>query len=156
VAQPTTLAEERVEQIRANPEGHRYAVDNAWLTGTPDEVAPRLVKAFTTLPSEKAFSLWFDFAHAPKPADMALSLQTTIYFASYVVWEDEKDDERCRAWLDERMADLAPVSVGCYLGDSDFTRRPAQFLSDEAYERLERIRAARDPHGRFVGYLGRS
>jgi hypothetical protein len=103
VAQPTTLAEERVEQIRANPEGHRYAVDNAWLTGTPDEVAPRLVKAFTTLPSEKAFSLWFDFAHAPKPADMALSLQTTIYFASYVVWEDEKDDERCRAWLDERV-----------------------------------------------------
>lgn len=150
---PTTLDEERTEQVRANPEGHRWAVDNAWLTGTPDEVAPRLVKAFTTLPTEKAFSLWFDMAPTRPLPDMALSLQTDIYFASYVVWDDEADDERCRAWLDERMHDLAPVTAGCYLGDSDFTRRPAQFLSAQAYDRLERIRAERDPDGRFAGYL---
>lgn len=37
-ARPTTLAEQLRGQRLANPEGHRYLVDNAWLTGSAAEV----------------------------------------------------------------------------------------------------------------------
>ena len=53
------------------------------------------------------------------------------------------------------MADLEPVTVGQYLGDSDLSRRQVRFMSDEAWARFQSIRAARDPDGLFVGYLDR-
>ena len=51
------------------------------------------------------------------------------------------------------MADLAPVTVGQYLGDSDLRRRPHRCLSEEASARLEQVCAERDPERLFVGYL---
>jgi hypothetical protein len=48
---------------------------------------------------------------------------------------------------------MEPVTVGQYLGDSDFLNRQVRFMSDENYQRLERIRRDRDPVGRFVGFL---
>ena len=51
------------------------------------------------------------------------------------------------------MADLEPVTVGQYLGDSDLSRRQLRFMSDDAWARLQRIQADRDPDGLFVGYL---
>ena len=84
---------------------------------------------------------------------MAFSLQSEIYLASYVVWESPEDDERCISWLEGAMADLEPVTVGQYLGDSDLSRRQVRFMSDEAWSRLQQIRAERDPDGLFVGYL---
>jgi FAD/FMN-containing dehydrogenase len=156
VGQPVTLAELRAEQIRANPEGHRYVVDNAYLAGPSSSLIPALTPAFGSLPTAKSFSLWFDLAHLPsRPLpDMAVSLQTDIYFASYVVASDPADDDRCRSWLDSTMARLSPFSPGVYLGDSDFTSRPAPFMSDPAWARFQQIRAARDPDGLFAGYLG--
>ncbi len=85
--------------------------------------------------------------------DMAFSLQSEIYLAAYFCWDDEADDERCRTWLDEVMTDLEPVTVGQYLGDSDLSHRQVQFMSDDAWARLQQIRAERDPDGLFVGYL---
>ena len=152
--EPTEMSELRAEQVRANPEGHRYTVDNAYLTGPAGEVVPRLVPAFTELPTAKSFSLWFDMGRAPeRPLDMALSMQTDLYYAAYVVHEDEADDALTRDWLNTTMRSLEPVTAGCYLGDSDFTRRPQQFMSDESFARLQEIRAARDPHGVFPSYL---
>jgi hypothetical protein len=51
------------------------------------------------------------------------------------------------------MADLEPVTVGQYLGDSDLSRREVRFVSDDAWARLEEVRAARDPDRLFVGHL---
>ena len=45
------------------------------------------------------------------------------------------------------------VGKGVYLGDTDFTRRPDRFLSDENFRRLQEIRARRDPDGLFCSYL---
>jgi FAD/FMN-containing dehydrogenase len=158
IAQPTTIGELRAEQERANPEGHRYTVDNAYLEGEPGALIPALAPAFTDLPTAKSFSLWFDLAHLPaRPLpDMALSLQTDIYFATYVVAEDAAQDAGCRTWVDDTMARLAPFSPGCYLGDSDLTIRPGKFMSDAAWDRLRAIRAVRDPGGLFAGYLSSS
>jgi FAD/FMN-containing dehydrogenase len=155
IAQPVTIGELRAEQLRANPEGHRYTVDNAYLAGPPSSLIPAMAPAFTDLPTAKSFSLWFDLAHLPgRPLpDMALSLQTDLYFATYVVAEDAAQDAACRAWVGDTMARLAPFSPGCYLGDSDFTIRPDKFMSDPAWDRFRAIRAARDPGGLFAGYL---
>ena len=155
IAQPVTIAELRAEQIRANPEGHRYTVDNAYLSGPAESLIPALTPAFTTLPTEKSFSLWFDLAHLPaRPLpDMAVSLQSDIYFATYVVGSDAADDAVCRSWTTDTMTRLEPFSAGCYLGDSDFGVRPARFMSDEAWTRFQAIRARRDPNRLFAGYL---
>ena len=155
IAQPVTIGELRAEQVRANPEGHRYTVDNAYLQGEPGALIPALVPAFTGLPTAKSFSLWFDLAHLPghPMPDMALSLQTDIYFATYVVAQDAAQDAACRAWVGETMGRLSPFSPGCYLGDSDFTIRPDRFMSDAAWDRYREIRAARDPGRLFTGYL---
>lgn len=154
VAQPVTLGELRAEQLRANPEGHRYFVDNAYLTGDAATLIPALAPAFRDLPTAKAFSLWFDLAHLPaRPLpDMALSVQSDIYFATYVVCEEPSQDSRCRTWVDDTMRRLSPHSAGCYLGDSDFTVRTDRFMSDAAWNRYRQIRADRDPGGLFAGY----
>jgi FAD/FMN-containing dehydrogenase len=159
IAQPVTIGELRAEQLRANPEGHRYVVDNAYLAGPRHALVQAMTPAFTDLPTAKSFSLWFDLAHLPaRPAsgaglpDMALSVQSDIYFASYVVCESPGQDSRCRSWLSGAMSRLAPFSAGCYLGDSDLTVRPDRFMSDAAWDRFLRIRADRDPGGLFPGY----
>jgi FAD/FMN-containing dehydrogenase len=153
-AVPTTIDEQRKRQLDDNPEGHRWAVDNAWLSGAAAEVVPAVRRACTTLPNEKAFTIWFSMAPLRTLPDMAFSLQSEIYLASYVVWEDPDDDERCISWLESVMADLEPVSVGQYIGDSDHTRRKRVLLAEENLQRLQGIIADRDPDGLFVGYLG--
>lgn len=151
-AEPADIADLRAEQIRANPEGHRYFVDNAYLTGTTEDLIPAMTPAFTELPTPKSFSLWYDLAHTPVPEDMALSRQTDIYFATYTIAGNPSDDATCRSFVDETMARLAPLEAGCYLGDSDFTVRPDRFMSDAAWDRYRRIRAERDPDRLFAGY----
>ena len=153
-AVPTTLEEQRARQLADNPEGHRWAVDNAWLSGPVERVLPAMRRAYTTLPNDRAFTIWFSMAPLRQLPDMAFSLQSEIYLASYVLWENEADDQACQAWLRDVMADLEPVTVGQYLGDSDLRRRQVRFMSDANWARLQEIRARRDPDGLFVGYLG--
>ena len=152
-AVPTTIDEQRKRQLHDNPEGHRWAVDNAWLSGPASAVVPAMRRAYTTLPNDKAFTIWFSMAPLRELPDMAFSMQSEVYLASYVAWESPEDDERCTSWLASAMADLEPVTVGQYLGDSDLSRRQLRFMSDENFQRLQEIRAVRDPDGLFVGYL---
>jgi FAD/FMN-containing dehydrogenase len=156
VAQPVELASLHDEQLLANPDGHRYFADNAFLDGSASELVPALVPAFIDLPTAKSFTVLGDFTPmlSRRQPDMAASIQTSLYFAAYVIGETSREDVRCRAWLDATMNRVAPRSAGCYLGDSDLTVRPDRIMSDEAWSRFQRIRAARDPQGRFPGYLG--
>ena len=152
-AQPTTLAAQLAGQRAANPEGHRYLVDNAWLTGPAEEVVPAIRKVFTEHPTRQTFTIWFSMAPLRRLPDMAFSLQAEIYCATYVVHDEPERDAGLRAWLDEATAAMQPVTVGQYLGDSDFTVRQLRFMGDEQWRRLQEIRAARDPKGLFAGYL---
>ncbi|GGN31871.1 oxidoreductase [Actinoplanes campanulatus] len=152
-AVPTTLTSQRERQLADNPEGHRWAVDNAWLSGPAEKVVPAMRRAYTTLPNAKAFTIWFSMAPLRELPDMAFSVQSEIYLASYVLWEDPADDERCQEWLAGAMADLSPVAVGAYLGDSDLRRRPMRVLSEQAEGRYREILDVRDPGRLFTGYL---
>lgn len=153
-AKEDSLEQEYRNQAEANPNKHRYCCDNAYI-GNDEDVATVLEEAFTTLPSKKAFSLWYAMApvsRQPLP-DMALSVQSDHYFALYTVWEDEKDDERCQAWVRKIMKKVETHSVGAYLGDSDFQVRRTKYWSDENGERLRKVRQKWDPEGLICGYL---
>jgi FAD/FMN-containing dehydrogenase len=86
---------------------------------------------------------------------MAFSLEANVYLAAYAIWSDPEEDERHRAWVHGHFARLAEeVGRGLYIGDSDFSRRPDRFMADANLQRLAELRAARDPDGVFVPYLG--
>ena len=152
-AEPTTFAEQCVAQREANPEGHRYLVDNAWLTGPAEQLVPAMRRTFTEPPTAKTFTIWFSMAPLRQLPEFALSLQSEIYLATYLVYEDPAEDAGHREWLAARMAELQPHTVGQYLGDSDFTTRRLAFLAEPNWQRLQGIRAERDPESRFAGYL---
>jgi FAD/FMN-containing dehydrogenase/kynurenine formamidase len=109
-AAPTTFAEQMRDQRAANPRGHRYFVDNCWLSGPPERVVPAMRPAFTTLPTPASFAIWFSMAPLrPLPTDMVFSLQSEIYCAAYVVSDDASRNTELRAWLDGAMAAMRSV-----------------------------------------------
>lgn len=152
-AAASTLAEQRAEQELQNPEHAQYLTDNAWVDGDPAEIVERIRPLFTELPSEEAFSIWMSNTPTRPLPDMAFSLQTGAYVATYLVYDDPALEERYRVWLDRAYVRAQPVTAGQYLGDSDFTRRQLRFMADDNFARLQRIIRDRDPHGRFARYL---
>ncbi|KAF2500882.1 FAD binding domain protein [Lophium mytilinum] len=152
--QPSSLADQYRIQAGANPEGHRYCAENAYIKNDAD-VPAVMEDAFTTAPHPKAFCIWYAMApcsRRPLP-DMALSTQSDHYFALYTVWEHESDDERCQSWVSNTMRKVERHSDGAYLGDSDFQVRRTRFWADANAERLMDIRRKYDPEGRICGYL---
>jgi FAD/FMN-containing dehydrogenase len=154
-AAPATLAEQKADQERANPEHAQYLTDNIWVDGDPDEIVERIRPLFTELPTPRAFTIWMSNLPTRGLPDMAFSLQTGAYVATYCVYDDPAEEHDNRAWLDASMANAQPVTAGQYLGDSDFTRRQLRFMAEPNFARLQRIIADRDPEGRFQRYLAK-
>lgn len=150
----TSLEQEYNDQARANPEGHRYTADNAYICNDAN-VLEILEEAFTTLPSRKAFALWYSMAPVSRRPleNMALSMQSDHYFALYTVWEHKEDDERCQNWVKNIMRGVDIHSEGAYLGDSDFQVRRTRFWGEKEGIRLHDIRRKWDPLGTICGYL---
>jgi hypothetical protein len=152
VCVPATLQQEYEEQRRQNPRGGRYASDNLWLSGSAKEVVPLLKPCFETLPTTRTFALWYSMAPLLPLSDMALSLQSEIYFAVYTVWADAADDARCRGWLYDQMKRMETFSDGFYLGDSDPPMRSARFMSEKSFRKLQQLREKYDPGGKLCSY----
>jgi FAD/FMN-containing dehydrogenase len=150
---PTTIEEENRAQAAQNPEGYRYAVDCAWTDAPAAVLAPLLRRLWSELDTPHSFSIWYGWAPDRERPDMAFSVEDTVYVATYAIYEDEADDERYRSWVHGRTAELARHGTGVYLGDSDFTQRQDQFLSDRNFARLREVREKWDPEGRFASYL---
>ncbi len=149
----SSLAEQRDQQNLQNPRGARYITDNIWATGDAAESLERLRPLFTDLPTPEAFTIWFSNAPMRPLPEMAFSLQSEVYVATYMVYEDPAEDAPNRSWLNQALEYAHPVTVGQYLGDSDMTNRQLKFMADENYARLQSIIADRDPEGLFVRYL---
>ncbi len=153
---PTDFAKRYEFADLANPQGHRWAVDCAWLDGSPKEIVPAMRSAFAAPPNRKSFSMFFSMAPLRTLPDMALSLQTEVYVATFVVYEDASDDAKMADWLQGRMQEMQPYTAGQFLGDADMGARQVKFLGDAQWERLGKIRAARDPDGLFLDYLAKT
>lgn len=170
-AQPTSLAGQYGPQEAANPPGHRYCSENAYVRNDVADVAGVLERGFTALPNRKSFALYFSMYPTSRRGEygvgggggsggasgevgsMALSMQSDHYFALYTVWEEERDDERMVGWVQDVMKGVERHAEGSYLGDADFQLRRTKFWRDENAKRLMEIRRKWDPEGRICGYL---
>ncbi|MFT4123078.1 MAG: FAD-binding oxidoreductase [Microbacteriaceae bacterium] len=160
-AEASTLAEQRRQQERDNPEHAQYLTDNAWIDAENTDAGiaravERLRPLFVDNPTQDGFAIWMSNAPMRTPLpDMAFSLQTEAYVAAYTVYHDPAEEARNRAWLDRAMAYAEPVTAGQYLGDSDMTVRQLRFMHPDNWARLQRIIAERDPGGRFARHLAK-
>jgi FAD/FMN-containing dehydrogenase len=137
------------------PDHHRWAVDNMWTHASFDELLPGLLRIARTLPPPPSHMLWLNWAPPPDRPDMAFSMEDSVYIALYGGWKDPDDDARHASWAQDRMGEMAHLASGCQLADENLGQRPARFVSDAHLERLDAIRAARDPQGRFHPWMGR-
>jgi FAD/FMN-containing dehydrogenase len=149
----SSMAEQKRSQVGQNPPHARYTVDNVWVDGDPATVIEAIEPLFLDLPTPGAFTIWFSMAPLRELPDMAFSMQSEAYVATYIVDDDPRRDLDNRSWLNGALRRAEPVTVGQYLGDSDMTNRQLRFMGDPQFTRLKSIIAERDPHGLFVGYL---
>ena len=152
--QETSLEKEYSNQAHANPAGHRYHCDNAYINDDAD-VASILEKALTTIPSKQTYAFYYPmnpWSRKELP-DMAVSLRSDHYVALYTIWKDESDDDRCQSWASSIIKDVKKHSPGSYLGDIDFQVRTTKFWGEEQGKRLKDIRRKWDPRGIICGYL---
>ena len=55
--------------------------------------------------------------------DLAYSLPSEYYISTFLVWEDQRDDEKHRIWLKDTYTEVAKVSCGTYIADFDAEMR---------------------------------
>ncbi len=152
---PTDL-ETAYQGVMSNyPTGYRYATDNMWTSASAEELLPGIRRIFETMPPHPAHLLWLNWGPSPARQDMAYSLEDEIYLAMYTVWNDPADDDAYSDWARSNMASMEHLQTGVQLADENLGQRPAKFVSDEAMVKLDRVRAAYDPDGRFHAWMGR-
>jgi hypothetical protein len=134
---------------------HRYAADNMWTSASADELLPGIHRILETIPEHPAHFLWLMWGPSPARQDMAYSLEDEVYLALYAGWIDPADDEKYSDWPRSNMASMAHLASGIQLADENLGQRPARFATDQAMARLDKVRAAYDPDGRFYSWMGR-
>jgi FAD/FMN-containing dehydrogenase len=137
------------------PEHHNYAVDNMWTHAPYDHLLPGLRRIADTLPPAPSHMLWMNWAPPSTRPDMAFSLEDVIYIALYGIWKDAPGEAAASTWAVDRMLEMAPLAKGVQLADENLGQRAAPFMADANLARLDRLRAAHDPSGRFHDYAGR-
>lgn len=150
---PTTLPDEHRFVDSGHPADLHYRVDSAWMSGPTEEIVAATRKLVLERPADDIGYTFFQFALPESGADIAASMSTDVMIGTYLITEDDSRDADNRAWLLAAMADLEPFTVGQYWGDSDQATREVKCLSDQSWERLQDVRAARDPEGRFATHL---
>jgi FAD/FMN-containing dehydrogenase len=135
------------------PPGRRYAADNMWTGASADQLLPGMREIAATLPSAPSHMMWMLWGPVQDLPDMAFSQQDDLYIALYAVWDDPAEDARHQAWVTDRMRKLEPLASGIQLADENLGARPARFMAEENFRRLQAVRAKYDPYGRFHSYM---
>jgi FAD/FMN-containing dehydrogenase len=151
----TTLAGWYSAVMSNYPKGHRFAADNMWTSASAEELLPGIRNIIETMPPHPSHFIFTGWNASPDRPDMAFSVEDEIYLALYTVWEDPADDERYRDWSASNMAAMSHLATGIALADENLGRRPARFITDANMARLDEVRAAYDPDGRFHSWMGR-
>ena len=137
------------------PDGHRYAVDNMWTHAPAADLLPGIRRIAETLPEAPSHMLWMNWGESPAREEMAYSVEDEIYIALYAVWQDPAGDEENVEWATGNMKAMEHLASGIQLADENLGRRPANFVREKNLEKLDRLRAERDPDGLFHEWMGR-
>jgi FAD/FMN-containing dehydrogenase len=137
------------------PTGYRYAADNMWTSASADQLLPGIRRIIETMPPHPSHFLFFNWQPSPERKDLFYGLEDEINLALYAVWKDPADDEQYANWGKSNLAAMAHLSPGINLADENLGRRPAKIATDQNMKRMDKIRAAYDPDGRFHSWMGR-
>ncbi len=148
------LLEESIDYQRGFGFG-RYAVDTVWA----DAPAPALdvvAREFLQAPARKSHVVVTIKGNTDLPADAALSRITDTWIGAYAVWDRPENDRANIDWLRQTSAALQPFAAGHAINELDTGGDPGKIertFSPEAWRKLARVRAERDPNGLFHGFL---
>jgi len=152
---PMKLAAMTARVMHHYPENHNYAVDNMWTHASAEELLPGVRQIAATLPPAPSHMMWMNWAPQKRRTDMAFSLEDDIYIALYGIWQGAEGKAAASRWAVDRMTEMAPLATGIQLADENLQQRPAPFMADANLARLDRLRTAYDPSGRFHAYGAR-
>jgi hypothetical protein len=116
---------------------------------------PAVRSIVESMPPPPSHFLWLNWGAPAERPDMAYSVEDDVYLALYGGWMDAADDDRYGDWAVSHMRALEPLASGIQLADENLGERPARFVSDANMARLDTVRRAWDPDGRFHSWLGR-
>jgi berberine-like enzyme len=148
-----------VQRMNDEPQawGHRFYMKSGFLPSLPDEVVDVCVEAMSRVPegTDCGIFLWScgrAYSAVPEEAMAFSGRDAAFWFSAEAMWEDEDDDEACRAWARTLMDEVTPfTSAGRYVNDvveagEDVAR---SVYGDSKYERLVALKRAWDPDNVF-------
>ena len=135
------------------PQGSRYHVDNMWTEANVADLLPGMRDIAATLPDSPSHMMWMLWGQPQTLPDMAFSMQAPLYVGLYAVGQDPTSDSRGRDWSTGHMRRLEPFASGIQLADENLGRRPFRFMAPPNLQRLQAIRAVRDPDGLFHSWM---
>ena len=134
----------------------RYTVDNV-LTDQGSEALHALAEHFTKAPSRDCHILAsYNMSMRALP-DSCFSWKADTFVGCYAIWDEEKDDARNFAWLNETLPIMDPFAIGHYVNEVEARTNPGRYVqcfSPVNWKRLQQLRAKYDPSGVFHSYLG--
>jgi FAD/FMN-containing dehydrogenase len=151
---PTTLANWYTAVMTNYPQGHRYVADSMFTSASAEELLPGIRGIIETMPPHPSHFVFTGWKTSADRADMVYGLEDEIYLALYTIWQDPADDERYRDWAGSNMAAMSHLATGISLADENLCRRPARFITETNMARLDKVRSAYDPDGRFHRWMG--
>ncbi len=153
VAEPITMPELYDLADALNPEGMRWSLEGMWLDGTAEEVVALAKPLNDTIPPGMVFVLWMVWGGFPEQENACWSSQAAVYLSPNAGWTDPADDLMMENWTNLPMEAIAEHSRGIQFSDNNVADRWDHGIQPEQAERLEQIREAYDPRGRFNSYM---
>jgi len=150
---PTTLSNWYTAVMTNYPQGHRYVADSMFTSASAEELLPGIGRIIDTMPPHPSHFIFTGWKTSPERVDKVYGLEDEIYLALYTIWQDPADDERYRDWAGSNMAAMSHLATGIALADENLCRRPARFITEPNMARLEKVRTAYDPDGRFHSWM---
>jgi hypothetical protein len=142
------------------PDGARYAVESVWSRDAA-VIFPGLARMVADAPSAASHALGVIYpaqsaVNAALP-DGAFSMVAPVIGLVHGLWHDPAEDAANLAWLRAGADSIAAATLGHYVGEADLARpdRMARCHSGAARARLDVLRLAHDPQGRFSGRVVR-
>ncbi|MEM9718170.1 MAG: FAD-binding protein [Bacteroidota bacterium] len=131
------------------PENYCWGVDNMWTHAPIDELLPFIKHIAETLPPPPSHFLWLNWHPGDLTSNMAYSKEDNIYLSLYSCWKNPSDTGIYGDWASDTLKKMEHLSTGIQLADEALHKRTASFMTQENLDKVQAIRAERDPLGIF-------
>ncbi|MEM9835244.1 MAG: FAD-binding protein [Bacteroidota bacterium] len=131
------------------PEDHCWGVDNMWTHAPIDDLMPHLKDIAANMPPSPSHFLWLNWHPGELDQDMAYSNEDNIYLSAYSCWKNPADTDKYGNWASDTMRKMEHLATGIQLADEALHKRTFTFMDADKMDKVQAIRAERDPGGIF-------